>query len=103
MPKTIYLANPCGFSAQQKAELLEALGVEVWEPFARNNQDFANRVGLSHRWTVGPAGTAGCQRIRRSRSDNRYQCDDWIGRHRYHPLELLNASCGAKCVSDAGR
>ncbi|MYD92476.1 MAG: nucleoside 2-deoxyribosyltransferase [Chloroflexi bacterium] len=49
MPKTIYLANPYGFSAQQKAELLpplvealEALGLEVWEPFERNNQvDFA--------------------------------------------------------------
>ena len=38
MPKTIYLANPCGFSAQQKAELLEALGLEVWEPFERNNR-----------------------------------------------------------------
>ena len=54
MTKTIYLANPYGFSAQQKAELLpplvsalEALGLEVWEPFARNNQvDFAKvRVG----------------------------------------------------------
>ena len=45
MPKTIYLANPYGFSAQQKALLLppimsklEQLGLEVWEPFARNNQ-----------------------------------------------------------------
>ena len=44
MPKTINLANPYGFSAQQKAELLppliaelEGLGLEVWEPFARNN------------------------------------------------------------------
>ncbi|MYB41147.1 MAG: nucleoside 2-deoxyribosyltransferase [Chloroflexi bacterium] len=51
MPKTIYLANPYGFSAQQKATLLpplvaalEALGLEVWEPFARNNQqDFTER------------------------------------------------------------
>ena len=49
MPKTIYLANPYGFSAQQNALLLppivtalERLGLEVWEPFARNNQlDFA--------------------------------------------------------------
>ncbi len=49
MPKTIYLANPCGFSAQQKAELLEALGLEVWEPFARNNQiDFAE-AGWAYR------------------------------------------------------
>ena len=47
--KRIYLANPYGFSAQQKALLLpqlvaalEDLGLEVWEPFARNNQvDFA--------------------------------------------------------------
>ena len=58
MPKTVYLANPYGFSAQQKALLLppivaalENLGLEVWEPFARNNQiDFmeqgwAYRVG----------------------------------------------------------
>ena len=58
MPKTIYLANPYGFSAQQKTLLLplivaalEELGLEVWEPFQRNNQvDFleegwAYRVG----------------------------------------------------------
>ena len=44
--KRIYLASPYGFSAQQKARLLpefvarlEALGAEVWEPFARNNGD----------------------------------------------------------------
>ena len=51
MTKTIYLANPYGFSVQQKATLLpplvaalEALGLEVWEPFARNNQqDFTER------------------------------------------------------------
>ncbi len=49
MPKTIYLANHYGFSAQQRALLLppiiaalEQLGLEVWEPFDRNNQvDFA--------------------------------------------------------------
>ena len=49
--KTIYLASPYGFSAQQKAVLLPAfvqaledLGAEVWEPFARNNQiDFTKR------------------------------------------------------------
>ncbi len=49
MPKTIYLANPYGFSAQQRELLLppiiaalDGLGLEVWEPFARNNQvDFA--------------------------------------------------------------
>ena len=49
--KTIYLANPYGFSAQQRKILLppivselEKLGLEVWEPFARNNQvDFLDR------------------------------------------------------------
>ena len=56
MTKTIYLANPYGFSALQKATLLptlvaalEALGLEVWEPFARKNQqDFTER-GWAHR------------------------------------------------------
>jgi nucleoside 2-deoxyribosyltransferase len=45
MKKRVYLANPYGFSKQQKLLLLppitrelEALGLEVWEPFARNNQ-----------------------------------------------------------------
>ncbi|MEO0408917.1 MAG: nucleoside 2-deoxyribosyltransferase [Cyanobacteria bacterium P01_A01_bin.135] len=49
MGKRLYLANPYGFSAQQRSLLppliaaLEALGAEVWEPFARNNQvDFAD-------------------------------------------------------------
>ena len=44
--KIIYLANPYGFSAQQRVLLLppliaalEALGLEVWEPFERNNQE----------------------------------------------------------------
>jgi len=49
--KKIYLANPYGFSKQQKALLLppiikklESLGVEVWEPFERNNNlDFSKR------------------------------------------------------------
>ncbi len=49
MTKTIYLANPYGFSEQQRALLLppivaalEELGLEVWEPFSRNNQvDFS--------------------------------------------------------------
>ena len=49
MKKKIYLASPYGFSAQQKqlllppfVEAIEALGAEVWEPFARNNQlDFS--------------------------------------------------------------
>ena len=48
MTKTIYLANPYGFSEQQKRLLppiideIQSLGAEVWEPFARNNQvDFS--------------------------------------------------------------
>ncbi len=56
MAKTIYLANPYGFSTQQREmllpqlqEALAALGLEVWEPFARNNQvDFAE-PGWAHR------------------------------------------------------
>jgi nucleoside 2-deoxyribosyltransferase len=44
MKKRIYLANPYGFSEQSKGLLpafvsaLERLGLEVWEPFQRNNQ-----------------------------------------------------------------
>ena len=56
MKKTIYLANPYGFSAQQKAVLLprlaaalEALGLEVWEPFARNNQEDLLQPGWAYR------------------------------------------------------
>ncbi|MEP0911837.1 nucleoside 2-deoxyribosyltransferase [Leptolyngbya sp. GB1-A1] len=49
MTKAIYLANPYGFSKQQRDLLLppivsalESIGVEVWEPFSRNNQvDFS--------------------------------------------------------------
>ena len=43
--KIVYLANPYGFSAQQRAlllpqliEALAALGLEVWEPFGRTSQ-----------------------------------------------------------------
>lgn len=47
--KTLYLANPYGFSQQQRSTLLpplvqvlRSLGAEVWEPFERNNQvDFS--------------------------------------------------------------
>ena len=47
--KTIYLASPYGFSSQQKEVLLpsfvtalQRIGLEVWEPFVRNNQvDFS--------------------------------------------------------------
>ena len=54
--KTLYLANPYGFSLQQRegplAALvvsLEALGAEVWEPFARNNQRDRASPGWAYR------------------------------------------------------
>ena len=54
--KRIYLANPYGFSAQQRALLLpqivdalEALGLEVWEPFQRNNQVDFSQPGWAYR------------------------------------------------------
>ena len=60
MPKTVYLANHYGFSAQQRELLLppitaalESLGLEVWEPFARNNQVDFSRVGWAYQ--VGQA------------------------------------------------
>lgn len=48
--KIVYLANPYGFSEQQRKKLLpeiknkiESLGYEVWEPFERNDQvEFSN-------------------------------------------------------------
>ena len=43
--KTVYLANAYGFSAHQRSTVLpelvsalESLGLEIWEPFERNNQ-----------------------------------------------------------------
>ena len=60
MPKTIYLANHYGFSAQQRELLLppiiaalDGLGLEVWEPFARNNQVDFSQAGWAYR--VGQA------------------------------------------------
>ena len=54
--KTVYLANPYGFSAQQRAlllpqlvEALGALGLEVWEPFRRNNQVNLSEPGWAFR------------------------------------------------------
>ena len=51
--KTVYLANAYGFSARQRATVLpelvaalESLGLEVWEPFERNNQT----AGLAPGW-----------------------------------------------------
>ena len=66
--KTLYLANPYGFSAQQRdgplpalAAALTAVGAEVWEPFARNNQidtatpGWAYRIGQADRRDVRDA------------------------------------------------
>ena len=54
--KTLYLANPYGFSSQQRegplaalVSALEALGAEVWEPFARNNQVDRAQPGWAYR------------------------------------------------------
>ena len=54
--KTLYLANPYGFSAQQRegplaalTAALEGLGVEVWEPFARNSQVDKAEAGWAYR------------------------------------------------------
>ena len=54
--RTVYLANPYGFSEQQRALLLpqlvdalEALGLEVWEPFERNNQVDLSEPGWAYR------------------------------------------------------
>ena len=58
--KTVYLANPYGFSARQRATVLpelvsalESLGLEVWEPFQRNNQ--AARLAPGWAYRVGQA------------------------------------------------
>ena len=54
--RTLYLANPYGFSAQQRGgplpELvgaLELMGADVWEPFARNNQIHRASAGWAYR------------------------------------------------------
>jgi nucleoside 2-deoxyribosyltransferase len=56
MAKKVYLANPYGFSQQQKQLLLppiitklESLGLEVWEPFQRNNQQDFSQPGWAYR------------------------------------------------------
>ena len=60
LSKTLYLANPCGFSAQQRegplpalVAALEAMRAEVWEPFARNNQ--ADRASPGWAYRIGQA------------------------------------------------
>lgn len=54
--KKIYLANPYGFSNQQKQLLLpniikklESLNLEVWEPFQRNIQTDFSKSGWAYR------------------------------------------------------
>ena len=54
-PKTIYLANPYGFSQQQRSlllppivQVLEEMGAAVWEPFARNNQVDFSQTGWAY-------------------------------------------------------
>lgn len=56
--KTIYLANPYGFSAQQQETLLpvfveelRALGADVYEPFERNNEVEIGAPGAV--WRIG--------------------------------------------------
>ena len=58
--KIIYLANPYGFSPIKRdiilpkfVEALESLGLEVWEPFTRNNQVDVSKEGWA--FTVGKA------------------------------------------------
>jgi len=58
--KTLYLANPYGFSEGQRegpldelVRALEAVGAEVWEPFARNNQ--VDRAAPGWAYRIGQA------------------------------------------------
>jgi nucleoside 2-deoxyribosyltransferase len=53
--KTLYLANPYGFSKQQRSLLLppivqalQEVGVQVWEPFERNNQIDFSQAGWAY-------------------------------------------------------
>jgi nucleoside 2-deoxyribosyltransferase len=54
--KKIYLASPYGFSKQWKSKLLpdfinqlEALGLEVWEPFGRSEQIDKTKAGWANK------------------------------------------------------
>ncbi len=56
--KILYLANPYGFSLQQRegplnalVKVLESMGAEVWEPFCRNNQ--IDKAAAGWAWRVG--------------------------------------------------
>jgi nucleoside 2-deoxyribosyltransferase len=71
MSKILYLANPYGFSAQQRSLLLppiiqtlEAMGAEVWEPFDRNNQVDFSQPGWAYRVAQADvADVQGCDGI----------------------------------------
>ena len=67
--KTLYLANPYGFSAQQRGgplhelvRALESMGADVWEPFARNNQ--IDRASAGWAYQIGQGRSAGRARGR---------------------------------------
>ncbi len=59
MSKSVYLANAYGFSLQQKGLLnelvdkLQSLGLEVYEPFERNNQ--IDRTAKGWAYSIGQA------------------------------------------------
>ena len=94
MAKTIYLANPYGFSQQQKVTLLppivaalESLALEVWEPFARNNQENFAEAGWAYR--IGQKDFAdvvncGCHLCRGQRRAARRGSDGGAG-HGHRP------------------
>ena len=54
MSRTIYLANSYGFSGQARSLLtpitqsLESMGLEVWEPFSRNEQVDFSQAGAAY-------------------------------------------------------
>ncbi len=55
MTKSLYLANPYGFSNQQRdgplcelVRILDEMGADVWEPFARNNQESTLQPGAAY-------------------------------------------------------
>ena len=65
--KTLYLANPYGFSSQQRegplaalVAALEAMGVEVWEPFGQQpDRPGRPRLGIPDR-AGRPSRRTGC-------------------------------------------
>ena len=60
--KRIYLANSYGFSKQQRdgplqeiVQILTNMGVEVWEPFERNNQPDTSTAIIDSAYKIGQA------------------------------------------------